>query len=324
MGKAEAVLITEQIATHPAVMAWELLDRTHVPPNAIEVLKPAQRKSAVYRLHGVGPGGRSIVAKRASRGATEHRPYVEILAHLRQPILELFGIIELDGHSWLFLEDAGEVWYDPEQPEHQGLAIQFFGRLHAYRLDDVSWLPDAGPSYFALVLNAGREVMRSAPEHPSLSVEGRSVIQAITEQLDRAEAIWGRIEATCANMPHVLVHGDFVPKNARVRSRADRLELLVFDWETAGLAPPAADLALLPNRASQQREYHAIVRETWPQVSLSDVKRLRSVGELFRLLHAVKWEGRSFEHDWIERSVARLAAYQIGLDLVLRRWEYEA
>jgi aminoglycoside phosphotransferase (APT) family kinase protein len=111
-------------------------------------------------------------------------------------------------------------------------------------------------------------------------------------------------------MPRTLVHGDFVPKNVRVRKARHGRELVAFDWETAGLAPPAADLVFLAKDTTWTREYQRRVASFWPAMSGADIDRLARVGTILRLIHGVCWESRSFRYLWIERAMRHMAAYE--------------
>jgi len=119
-------------------------------------------------------------------------------------------------------------------------------------------------------------------------------------------------------MPHTLVHGDFVPKNVRVRNRYGRLQLLVFDWETAGIGPPAADIALLPGGDEFLHRYFDVVSEVWPCLDWADILRLRRIGHLFRLLHSVLWESCKFNHSWIVRPMRHMTGYERSLQQLIR------
>ena len=144
------------------------------------------------------------------------------------------------------------------------------------------------------------------------------MIDSVLACLDVVERRWPLIAEACTRMPRTLVHGDFVPKNVRVCSRDGRLQLLVFDWETAGIAPPAADIALLPGGDELLRKYFVVVRGVWPYLDWADVLQLRRIGHLFRLLHSVSWESRSFKHSWISRAMRRMDAYDRLLHELIR------
>jgi hypothetical protein len=70
--------IGSNVVDHPAYVYWRKLAPTQVQPHAIVALKEHpghEKKSAVYRLEGVGEQGSSIVAKRCPRdtGQLERR-----------------------------------------------------------------------------------------------------------------------------------------------------------------------------------------------------------------------------------------------------------
>ena len=281
MGRDETVIISDSLGDHPSFLAWKRISPASAPPKSIEILKPEKRKSAVYRLREVGGAARSMVAKRRPKGAlaAEVRIYAELLPQLSLPGLEVYGIVEdHEDYSWLFLEDAGDIWYSPSTTEHHAPAIDWISRLHAGAASLASWAPDTGPAYFRSVLDAAREGMQASRSHPALSAPEVAIIDSVLADLDRVDHGWPVIAEACTALPRTLVHGDFVPKNVRVRSRDGQLQLLVFDWETAGMAPPAADIALLPGGDELLGAYFVVIREVWPYLDLADVVQLRRIG----------------------------------------------
>jgi Phosphotransferase enzyme family len=312
MGKHETVVLLDDLGDHAAVRAWRGLE-PGAAPSSIEVLKPAKRKSAVFRLNGVGSGGGSIIAKRRARDGLdlERLFYVEVLPSLSLPTLDVHGFVEDDdGQSWIFLGDAGEVWYDPEAPDHLALAVRWLADLHTGSAEWAAQMPDTGPRYFRAVADVAVEGLATSLEHPALSDGDRAVLRAVASHVEAVLEGWDEIEAACEVAPLGLVHGDFVPKNVRVREGRRGLELVAFDWETAGAASPAADIALLPEEGSSLRDYHALVRAAWPALSWRDAQELARTGRLLRLLHAVQWELRSFRHAWIERAMRNMRSYE--------------
>lgn len=310
MGKQKTTVLLDGLGDHPAVRAWQTVE-SGPAPSSVEVLKPERRKSAVFRLNGIGGG--SIIAKRRERGGLEleRRLYVEVLPSLSLSTLEVYGFIEVrEDQSWIFLEDAGELWYSPKTGDHLALATRWFADLHTRSPDWASLMPDTGPGYFRSVVEDAIRGLQASLEHPALSSDDASVLRAVASHVEAVREDWNEVEAACAVAPLGLVHGDFVPKNVRVREGRSGPELAVFDWETAGAASPAADLGLLPADGSSLREYHELVRPAWPDVSWHDVQELARVGRLLRLLHAVQWELRSFRHAWIERAMRNMRSYE--------------
>ena len=306
-------VLERELDRHPAYRAWHFAFADDLLPASIETLKLEKQKSAVYRLSFVGHGARPVIAKRRPEGELreEARLHGEFLPALSLSTLEVYGLVEeLDGFSWLFLEDAGETWYARESPEHRALAVEWLGSLHAGASPGPSWLPDTGAAYFRSVLDLARAGVRSGLSHTALSESDREVLGSIQISLDGVDDGWQRVEEVCARMPRTLVHGDFVPKNVRVRERRGRLDLVAFDWETAGVAPPAVDIALLRGTEEDRRKYLSIVKDVWPELRLRDVEQLAAIGDLFRLLHAIYWDGRSFKHQWIEHAMWNMIEYE--------------
>jgi len=161
--------------------------------------------------------------------------------------------------------------------------------------------------------------------HPGLSHEGRGVLDGIRRQLARAADGWADVELACAEMPSTLAHGDFVPKNVRFRVRDGAPELVVFDWETAAVGPPAVDIALLPGGVAGRRAYLAAVAEAWPGVHTEHVDGMHAIGQLFRLLHEVWWASQRIQHEFIERAVRSMGQYERSLDRVVldRGWRLD-
>jgi hypothetical protein len=312
MGKHETVVLLDDLGDHAAVRAWRGLEPA-AAPSSVEVLKPEKRKSAVFRLRGVGSGGGSIIAKRRAGDGLdlERLFYVEVLPSLSLPTLDVYGFVEADeGQSWIFLEDAGEVWYDPDAEDHLALAVRWLADLHTRSADWTGPMPDTGPRYFRAVADVAVEGLAGSLGHPALTDADSAVLRAVASHVEAVVEGWGEIEAACEIAPLGLVHGDFVPKNVRVRDGRHGPELVAFDWETAGAASPAADIALLPQEGPSLRDYHSLVRVAWPDLSRRDVRELARAGRLLRLLHAVQWELRSFRHAWIERAMRNMRSYE--------------
>jgi thiamine kinase-like enzyme len=319
MARREITHITDDLERHPAVVAWRQVEPRPGRPTLIEVLKRERHGSAVLRISGVAGSGRRVVAKRRPQAlaGVELRLYTELLPTVSIRRLELFGFVPEDGYAWLFLEDAGDVRYTPELPEHGALAAEWLAGLHTGAAF-AEWLPRTGLAYFRTQVEAARAGVRAGLGHAGMTSSDLDVLRSILAKLDRVEELWPELEAALTGMPETLVHGDFVPKNVRVRATPSGAELIAFDWETAGWASPAADLALLPGNGSASGAYHEHVVGSWPGVQRADVDRLRRVGTVLRLIHAVHWETRSFEYQWIERAMRHLAAYDRYLEQALR------
>ena len=81
--------------SHTAARAWRRLQPGGEPPRAIEALG-ATAQSSVYRLHGMGSTGTSIVAKRSYSSSirVERVVYEEILPTLSLSALRCYGSVE--------------------------------------------------------------------------------------------------------------------------------------------------------------------------------------------------------------------------------------
>jgi len=193
MGKQQTVVLRDGLSDHPAVLAWRRLESGDVP-SSVEVLKPAKRKCAVFRLNGVAAGNGSIVAKRRERSGLdlERRFYTEVLPSMSLPTLEVHGCLECreddsgEDQSWLFLEDAGERWYDRGASDHLDLAVRWLADLHTRSSDWAAQMPDTGPHYFQTVAEDAIRGVRASLDHPALSAEDASVLRATAAHIEAA------------------------------------------------------------------------------------------------------------------------------------------
>ena len=100
------------------------------------------------------------------------------------------------------------------------------------------------------------------------------------------------------------MHGDLVGKNIRRRDRSDTSELLVFDWQTAGIGAPCVDLAqrIFGSLSPDLECFRDEVRRFWPALSRDHLERLAAIGTVFRVLAALDWESQSLSHPgcWLE------------------------
>jgi Phosphotransferase enzyme family len=320
MSNGQAALAVNELRDHPAVRAWGEVESERIPAS-VEVLN-ADKRRPVFRLSGVGPAGRPVIAKRRKRGRLdlEHHLYSNVLSSLPVPTLEMYGFVEVadaDAHSWIFLEDAGDLWYEPQSLEYRALAIQWLAELHTQSSDWVAQIPDRGPRYFRSVADDVINGIRASLGHPELSDTDACVLRAIASHVEAFTERWDDVEAVCAAAPLGLVHGDFVSKNVRIRRRHGAAELIAFDWETAGAASPAGDIACLTEDVESLRRYHALVRRAWPGLNQHVVERMARTGRLFRLLHYVYWEAFPEQLEtwgrrcpWIDLTMSKLEIYE--------------
>ena len=151
-------------------------------------------------------------------------------------------------------------------------------------VDAARLLPAAGPERYLEQLRAGRErILRCLDAWP-FEPQERGILESVVACCDALEERWPRIEDLCDGLPETLVHCDFQPKNAFVRSDPSGLGLWPIDWEMAGFGVPAADLTRIDLRA-----YWSTIRPHWPHVGLDAVERLARAGNVLQLAAAVDW-----------------------------------
>src|SRR5947208_4391546 len=212
---------------HRAVKAWTQLEPERTEAEAIAVLRLTRKKSAVYRMAGVGPTGAAVVAKRCrtTTAIVERLIYEEVLSSLSLPTLGWHGFVPEPGgeFSWLFLEDAGTHEYSPDNAEHRALAGRWLGAVHrAARAADLqAQLPDRGLSHYLQRLRSSRKALLERVGNPVLSAAEAALLQTVAAQLDLVESHWEEVERFSEGVPPTLVHGDFVIRNLRIRPGAN-------------------------------------------------------------------------------------------------------
>jgi Ser/Thr protein kinase RdoA (MazF antagonist) len=282
-------VLWDRLAWHPAVAAWRQLAHGAPDPEHIEVLEQT-KKSAAYRLVGMGPGGESIIAKRSemSKALIERTVYEQVLPSLPVTSPRYYGCREASPQcAWLFLEDVGDLYYCHTNAEHLAIAGRWVGGMHvaATRVAAARGLPPSGLPRYREHLHAARRTIREHLNRPRFTAGDVASLETVVSALDDVERNWPCLESACSGAPPTLVHCDFRPKNAKVKSDGVRTELYPFDWETAGWGLPAPDLTQIDLAA-----YWSVVGEAWPDVQLDDVRRWAEVGCVFQLLAACDWE----------------------------------
>jgi len=297
--------------THPALVAWERLGGKITGTPRIEVIKD-KRKSMLCRVSGLEEiGDASLIAKRAWAGGVELEAviYRDILAKLPVSALHFYGTTADDNpeYTWLFIEDAGSEPCAADNLEHRNLAARWLAVMNttARQNRSAQLLPVRGAEWYLSRLSAGRRRILQSFSNAALSPQDQQVLRAILQRYEVIELRWAELAEFCEHMPKTLVHGDFSPKNIRVRRNGEVLELFPLDWETAGWGAPAADLS----ENIEITTYHSHVRETWADVSLEEWRRLRQSGRLFRTIASIEWAAVSLVYRWVERPVSYLAIY---------------
>jgi hypothetical protein len=313
---------------HPSMMAWRRLHPTSNCVEQIEALKKPKKirwnqKSAIFRLTGIGPKGRAIIAKRCRQdtGLVECRIYREILAKLPVSSVNCLGFVEEDssGYCWIFLEDVSSGSHvSAECAEHRELVATWLAQLHvAVSGSQIrSRLPDRGPGYYKQHLTHGQTRILENIENPALNQRDRNMLDATLMLLSTLRSKWNDFEAFCDAFPPTLVHGDFVPKNMRIRTVLSEQALLPFDWEEAGWGVAAVDLFWL-----DLSTYAAIVRKTWSNIGTRDIFQLASLGKTFRYVASINWASEDLRHSWPQRSIRRLGKYELELATTLKEMD---
>ena len=325
----------ETIQRHPAVQAWLSLDHGADRPVPERVApatpkKPKRRKTAVYRLEGVGDGG-VVIAKRCKKAdaVIEHAVYEHYLSRLGLPVPGFKGRADdPDEHfAWLFMSEVSGEEYFSLVAEHRIAASGWLGRLHtgAEPLGPHADLPDCGPARYLAHLSDARGYISANFDNPVLTDEDLAYLDALLRRLDGLERRWDRVEEACALMPPTLVHGDFNGKNLRVQSGGSDPWIVAYDWEDAGWGVPAVDLAqaALPTSritaGADIAAYWGVVRERWPNLTQADVERVAQCGTVFRALAALDWESHNLAHEWAQWFLRSFRLYDTELTHAIRR-----
>ena len=295
---------------HPAVKAWMDLRQMPAEPDEVQVVKN-DRKSWVFRIKGIGPRRSAVIAKRCSQcvALKERTIYVEILPYSRVSTLRYFGFVEEpDGKfCWQFLEDAGEEKYSRNIEEHRALAARWLGLMHtsAARAAQAPTLPDRGAGWYLKRLQSARVKILRSLANRALNAEHVEFLRAVVSHWDALELRWDELEKCCEGIPSSLVHGDFVPKNVRIRNGPSGMVLLPFDWGEAGWGVPAHDIAKVDVGV-----YWSVVRDHWPSLDLPAIRRLAAAGGIFRMLTAVSWASSMLEGKWATQPMRTIQRYR--------------
>ena len=305
------------IVDHPAVRAWLRVARPSSLPRRIEVLKPAVRKSAVYRLVGVGPGGAAVILKRcrSSTASVERAVYEEVLPAV--PVWQFafhgFVVDEDPEFAWLALEDTGGEPYAAQNKTHRESAARWLGQVHLWtsRTEATYQLPERGLEHGLDLLHAARNTIRRVLANPACKKSDRCVLENLVSRCDDLESNWSAFEQRCAGMPSTLVHGDLGARNVRVRTGSSGPEVAVFDWERGGCGVPALDLPYVDLEV-----YLAIVREAWPDLSAAQLRGVAGMASAMWCLVAIPPEEASLASPWNDRVMRKMRAYAAELAAV--------
>jgi Phosphotransferase enzyme family len=304
---AEAKRRTEDLVAR-ASMLWSAVD-PGAPPDSVEVLKSADRKSAVVRLVGSGPDGQSVVAKRAARATieVEARVYRDVLARLPVSGTRLFGTVPEGDRAWLFLEDAGEERFDSGLLSHRRLAAVWMAQVHggARLLPEVDELPDRNPSHYRRLLRSVEALLRETPANPALSAGEIEVVEDLLQACRSLRSRWSDLAMRLRDTPSTIAFGGFCGKNARVRESADGPVLMPFDFESAGHGCPAIDL-VYPDGDTYVQE----ARSWWTGLDIAEFNRLQGVGSALGAMKAIQGERSVLLGEWPSKAIEKLFWYR--------------
>jgi thiamine kinase-like enzyme len=300
------------LTQHPAVQAWQSVQSQRQVVAGVEILKENE-KSSVYRLICDRHERDAVIAKRcrSETARVEHAVYLDILPSLPITALRHYGFKEQeDGFCWLFLEDAGTATYLRRLEEHRILAAQWLARMHvsAAKIGIARQLPDRGPNHYLTHLRSARDGIRHSMHDPRVDVGNRTVLEELVSQLDTLELRWTDVEVACAGVPSTLVHGDFRPKNLRLREAEGATSILPLDWEFAGWGLPCRDISDVPVDV-----YWSVVHESWPDLTLQDIWCLANIGKLFEWVTALNWETASLITDPTEKAMRNMTVCRAWL-----------
>ncbi len=328
-------LIPSNLLDHSAVKAWAALQPERAAPDGIEILK-LKKKSAVYRLVGVGPDRSSVIAKRCRKATAtlERTIYENVLPRLPLPSLRYFGHLEEPGGEfcWLFLESANGTAYAVHEGAHRALAASWLGAIQTAALtaDLESRLPVHDADYYLGLLRSTRETLRQHLVNKELHADDLRRLETLAAQFDAIEAHWHELGEKCDGLPPTLVHGDFVTKNVRVHADATGLVLMVFDWEYAGWGVPATDLSqFIGGTVSPDLDvYGTAVSGPLRALAGRNARRLAECGKFFRLIDDLSWAASLLtfrSYLFLEKPMSYLKSYEPRMARALREanWDGE-
>src|SRR3989454_1006211 len=330
----------ENLLAHPAVQAWRQLHPDHVVPDRITPAKFKPNKPrpnlAVYRLEGVGADGAAGIAKRCTRGGgqIERTIYERILPRVPLPGPRYYGTVpgspedSAEDGCWLFIGEIQGEKYDRLSPDHRAAAARWLGILHteAQAAAAQAGLPEAGPSRYRAAMRATRDVIRDQVDNPAFSAADVAFLDVLVARFDELDEDWDRLVRTGTGLPPTLIHGDFNGKNLRMQASPQGLRVGAFDWEDAGWAGPAVDLAQAVDpschisASPDLATYHAVVRERWPNCDATDVERLATCGAVWRAVAAITWEAHHLARPWADAFIPNLRLYEAELTHALDRF----
>ena len=235
--------------------------------------------------------------------------------------MKLISWVDDGSAPWLFLEDAGDEPFSGDDPAHRQAAVRWLAEMHtgAANLEALNTLPLRGASFYRDYLaSASRLTLQARSDIP-----GNALIETTLDNvdtiIDTLQKAWPALDDVCALMPATLAHGDFA-KNIRVTRHVNGTTSVgVFDWEMAGVGPPAADLARVygSENTGDLASYTDIARRRWSGIGKREVTRMAHAGLIFRNVAALHWSCETLRPDKLDRPLRNMTTYANHLsDLV--------
>lgn len=315
LNRGPVLVLREGLSAHPAVRAWSRSGRDRGRSAALVLRVELLRKAApvaVYRLVGAGSHGTDVIAKRLppGSGTSELLIYERVLPHLDLSAPRCYGVLKDGEGRWLFLEDVGNERYEDTDPIHLAVVGRWVAAMHhaATSLPAAKELPDGGATRYLEQLRHAADAIVRRRRGPRLGPTNAALLDHLTERLEVLEDQWSHIDRACTGLPATLVHGDFGPKNVRLRTTAGALACYPIDWETAGWGVPAADLTRVDIAA-----YWLAARQWRPALQLSTVRRLAQLGHLFQAIAGIDRETKGLHHEALHLLSRPLATLRLLL-----------
>jgi hypothetical protein len=193
------------------------------------------------------------------------------------------------------------------------MAAEWLGAVHA-ATSGMRALRDRLPNHaldrYLALLRAATRAIDAGSGNAALTTGDRSALAAVRGELAQVERDWRALARRCADMPHCLVHGDFISKNVRICDG----RLLALDWELAGWGIPAEDLGALDQTIADLDgrdvdAYWARVRDAWPKFDRDAAAAMRNIGIVLRYLCWIQAECVALGSEWVGPTVEVLTVY---------------
>ncbi len=178
----------------------------------------------------------------AGAGRREVGVYQALAAHLPMPTPALIAADPLG--DWLVLEAVeADVAPDEWSADDYRRGVQTLAALHerfwnlAEDLSAYKWLARPLAGDFEIHVYAAAQAVEKmiVDDRPRLITGSMNVLGAVGQMIAEVEQVAESLRAA----PQTLLHGDFGPRNVALQSDG---EMVVMDWQLAGLGPGILDL----------------------------------------------------------------------------------